>query len=171
MYGWAGTQRSKKWDEKFLLYFTPRSLNPLMAGLFLLCLCRSWVWSSPWQCSVRQWKWRPSTPSDRPFPSTLWCTWIVIHQRGTAIDPPCSPRSSLPASPPAPPLLSSGCPLCDIRSWMSPVSFLANYQQAQCQCNTWVPMVCSVSKANFCDTFYETVLRTCIKKKTKQNPV
>lgn len=24
--------------------------------------CRFWAWSSPWQCSASQWKWRPSTP-------------------------------------------------------------------------------------------------------------
>lgn len=61
-------------------------------------------------------------------------------------------------------LFSNACPSCDIRSRMSLVHDLSsNYQQAQCQCNTWVGsygLLCVeklISVIHFMKQYYEHV--------------
>lgn len=89
-------------------------------------------------------------------------TWVAFHQRGTNIDP-CSsfiPPPSLPLQT----LLRRGVPY-----QMAPVApvqrfpcYLSN-KHSDSVITELLSLFRSVSKANFCDSFYETVLWRCIK--------
>lgn len=96
--------------------------------------------------------------------SALQRTWCVSHQRGTDIDPPSSSSSSISSASPKDSIqrLSSRWHSLSIVTSSQVFSLTINKHSVRV-IPELVPMVCSVSKANFCDTFYDAVLWTCIK--------
>lgn len=118
----------KRLKKKISPYSSLRCVDVSHTQTLLSCLCRSWAWSSPWQCSVRLWKWRPSTPNH-------WPSAQLDSFRHGEIDSSSSSFLSSSSTSSSTDSFSHCLPSLWLRSQLF---FSSNHEQAQCRCNnTW----------------------------------